>query len=246
MEHLPVLKLCTFEVMTPLGRCRRLGVALDGRVMDLNFATAWYMEQTGEAEAQRFADGIVPDNMLDFLRFGLRASHTAEDLFHGAGPRPPDWWKLDDPPRGINGETLVYRAGEVRILAPLEGRGIAGPEEEICWQPDSRIGLAGVIGAGGAIAGYTIHSGPALGPVIVPAGRIKNPDDLGVNVRVNGEMRAGPASRTRGAGWLKPAPPLPGDIVRDGIECPGLKAGDVIEVEIAEIGTLRNRIAAVS
>jgi len=238
MEHLPVLKLCTFEVGTPLGR-RRLGVCLDNRVMDLNFATAWYMAQTGEAEAQRFADGIVPDNMLDFLRFGLRASHTAEDLFHGAGPQPPDWWKRDDPPRGPNGETLVYRGDEVRILAPLAGLGIAGPEEEIRWQPGSRIELAGVIGARGAIAGYTIRSGPALGPVIVPAGRVKDPYDLFLLVRVNGEERA--RLHTATLPRLVPSGE-PGDILGTGIPQPALKAGDIIEAEIAAIGTLRNPV----
>ncbi len=239
MEHLPVLKFCTFEVATHLGRRRRLGVYLDNRIMDLNFATAWYMAQTGEAEAQRFADGIVPDNMLDFLRFGLRASHTAEDLFHGAGPHPGDWWKLDEPPRGPNGETLVYRAGEVRMLAPLEGRGIAEPDDEIRWEPGSRVELAGVIGAGEAIAGYTIRSGPALGPAIVPAGRVKDPYDLWMVVRVNGEERA----RVHTATLPRLVPSgEPGEILGTGMPFPGVNPGDALEVEIGEIGRLRNRV----
>src|SRR5947209_4612477 len=109
MEPRAELKLCTFEVSTHLGRRQRLGGQKDGRIVDLNFATAWYLAQTGEAEPHRLADALVPSNLLDFLRSGLRAIHTAEELFLGAGPRPSDWWRHDPPLRGPNDETLVYR-----------------------------------------------------------------------------------------------------------------------------------------
>ena len=41
------LKLCTFEVETHLGRKQRLGAHKEGMVLDLNFATAWYLAKPG-------------------------------------------------------------------------------------------------------------------------------------------------------------------------------------------------------
>jgi hypothetical protein len=93
-----------------------MGGFRDGRIMDLNFATAWYLAQQGEPEPQRLADALVPADPDDFRRFGLRAVHTAEELFMGAGPDPHDWWRRDPPPRGPNDETLVYRPDEVRLM----------------------------------------------------------------------------------------------------------------------------------
>jgi 2-keto-4-pentenoate hydratase/2-oxohepta-3-ene-1,7-dioic acid hydratase in catechol pathway len=114
------MKLCTFAVSTPIGRRRRLGAVRSGVICDLNFATAWYLEQQGEPEPQRLANALVPDNMLEFLEAGTRALHTAEELFLGAGPHPSRWWELGaGSPRGPNDETLVYRPEEVRLCAPL-------------------------------------------------------------------------------------------------------------------------------
>ena len=92
------LNLCTFEVATHLGRYQRLGAHKGGRILDLNFATAWYLAQTGEPDPQRLADALLPSSMIGYLRSGLRASYTAEELFLGAGPNPADWW-LAEPDR---------------------------------------------------------------------------------------------------------------------------------------------------
>jgi hypothetical protein len=115
MDFVP-LEFCEFEVSTHVGLVRRMGALRDGRVIDLNFAVAWYMAQQGEPEPQRLADGLVPASMAEFQRFGLRAQHTAEELFMGSGPNPADWWKHTSPPRGPNDETLVYDPADVRIL----------------------------------------------------------------------------------------------------------------------------------
>ena len=103
------MRLCTFEVATHVGRHSRVGAFKDGRVIDLNFATAWNLAQQGESEPQQLADALVPATMLEFLRAGLRAMHTSEELFMGSS-QPADWWKLPCPPRGPNDETLVYTA----------------------------------------------------------------------------------------------------------------------------------------
>src|SRR3954463_10964465 len=113
------MRLCTFEVSTHLGRHNRVGAFRDGRIIDLNFATAWYLAQQGESEPQQLADALAPPTMLEFLRAGLRALHTSEELFTDAGPRPGDWWKLECAPRGPNDETLVYTPDQVRLRASL-------------------------------------------------------------------------------------------------------------------------------
>src|SRR5437868_11582131 len=142
------MRLCSFEVSTRLGRHSRVGAYKDGRVIDLNFATSWYLAQQGEAEPQVLADALVPARMLDFLRAGLRAMHTSEELFLGAGPHPADWWKIESPPRGPNDETLVYSVDQVELRAPLPNPGRLGTGDDVrvtgCALPDLK--LAAVIG----------------------------------------------------------------------------------------------------
>ena len=56
------MKLCTFEVATHVGRHCRLGAFRSGRIVDLNFATAWYLAQQGEPEPQKLANALVPES----------------------------------------------------------------------------------------------------------------------------------------------------------------------------------------
>ena len=217
------MRLCTFEVATPIGRHRRLGAACDnGRIADLNFATAWYMAQTGEAEPQRLADALVPANMTGFLRTGLRALFTAEELFLGAGPDPHDWWERDPLPEGPNGETLAYAPEKVRLRAPLPNA-LIDPEDPAAVDGECQAWVAGITGATGVV-GYTIQTSfGAMGPYIV------TPDDLDeardLVLRVNGEER-GRATWDDGAARI--AAPV--------------AEGELVEIEAAGIGVLRNRI----
>jgi hypothetical protein len=75
------MKLCTFEVSTPVGRHSRVGVWNEERIIDVNFATAWYLSQQGEPEPQRLANALAPSTMLEYLRAGLRAVNATEELF---------------------------------------------------------------------------------------------------------------------------------------------------------------------
>jgi len=229
------MKLCTFEVATHLGRHRRLGAAKDGCTIDLNFATAWYMAQTGEPAPQQLADALVPPDIESYLRAGLRATHSAEELFLGAGPRPADWWKKEPAPRGPNDETLVYLPGQARLLAPLAG--YAGPDEDI---PAPAGGLAcearlfpvaglprndipGLRDELRGIAGFTILADfggrAAMGPYITTLDKIGDPEAIEIVARVNG------AEQSRGK------------TVRA-----ALKRGDTLELEAELIGVLRSRI----
>jgi hypothetical protein len=234
------LSFCTFEVATPVGRHRRVGVVRDGRIGDVNFAAAWYLAQTNEAEPQRFADAVVPSNMLDFLRAGLRAIHTSEDLFFGAGPHPHNWWTLDgSAPRGPNDETLVYTPEQVRLCAPLPGRGVAGPEEEIQageWRP-SVAAVMGGIGLSGFMLINECGGVRSIGPYLVWYWVLGTTTQIDVTVRVNGvETHLTLDKPTPESG-------TPGDIV----PAPSprsftLSPGDVIELEAPHLGLLRNRV----
>jgi hypothetical protein len=261
------MKLCTFEVSTHLGRHNRVGAYKDGRIVDLNFATAWYLAQQGEAEPQQLADALVPPRMIDFLRAGLRAIHTSEELFLGAGPRPADWWKTECPPRGPNDETLVYAADQVRLRAPLPNPARLGTDEEVHADDrvDTELKLAAVIGKQGTripsiearqyIAGFTGMNDigarySALGPCLVTPDEIGNPYALEIAVRINGRefghTTSGPL-RPRFEQTIESLSAndviLPGDVIAFPLDVrPPVEAGDVIELEIEKVGTLRTRV----
>jgi len=261
------MRLCTFEVPTHLGRHCRVGAFKDGRIIDLNFATAWNLSQQGESEPQHLADALAPPTMLEFLRAGLRAMHTAEELFMGAGPSPADWWKLPCAPRGPNDETLVYTPDQVKLRAPLPNPARLGTDDEVRFTEkiEPELKLAAVIGkqgmnvaaleARGYIAGFTGMNDigtrySALGPCLVTPDEIANPYALEIVVRINQAEFA----RTTTAG-LRPKFEntieqlsandviLPGDVIAFpiGVDAP-VRGGDVIELEIEKIGTLRTRV----
>ncbi len=103
------MKLCTFEVRTPVGRFRRLGAWREGRIVDLNFACARLLSAKGEPEAQRLADAFIPPSMLDFLRVGATADRWARESLSA----------ISGEPEGPGGEQIVYAESAVRLLAPL-------------------------------------------------------------------------------------------------------------------------------
>jgi len=94
------MKLCTFEIATPLGPVQRLGAVTEAGIVDLNQACIRMLEQKGELRPQKLASVVLPDNMLEYLEEGATARCYAEQaLAAGLGPRFP--------------------SEEVRLLAPL-------------------------------------------------------------------------------------------------------------------------------
>ncbi len=90
-----------------------------------------------------------------------------------------------------------------------------------------------------------------MGPWLVPAGEIADPQDLQVTVRVNEEVK----QNGHTGDMLFPIPELvaylsrhmtlmPGDVIATGTpEGVGpLQSGDVVEVEVGDIGVLRNTV----
>ena len=103
------MKLCTFEVATPLGPTRRLGAVREFGIVDLNLACQRMLEREGEARPRHLAAVVLPDNMLEYLQEGSTARCYAGKVLSGlrAGEEDPD------------GAKLVHAPEQVRLLAPL-------------------------------------------------------------------------------------------------------------------------------
>ena len=109
------MRLCTFEVKTHVGTHQRLGAMIDEGIVDLNFAAAWGFSQNRKSRPQKLADVVLPGNMLEFLQEGETAFSLAAEVLVCL----QDSLKQGAIPKGSRGETLFYRASEVRLLAPL-------------------------------------------------------------------------------------------------------------------------------
>lgn len=101
------MKLCTFEVRTPLGRFDRLGAVTPQGILDINFAVAALLARRGEPRPEKMAAVLAPANLLEFLQQGESALRIAEEAIAAC------------PAEGLHGETLLWSAGEVRLRAPL-------------------------------------------------------------------------------------------------------------------------------
>ncbi len=106
------MRLCTFEITTPLGRHQRLGAETAGRIIDLHSACAWHLFTKGEAQPYRLAGALVPPTMLSFLQGELTSMQVARSAVS-------DLLAQKNVPAGPNGETLIFRAGDVKLRAPL-------------------------------------------------------------------------------------------------------------------------------
>lgn len=108
--------------------------------------------------------------------------------------------------------------------------------------------------------GKSFDTSMPLGPWIVTANEIANPQSLNLTLRVNGEVKQQANtsqmlfSIAEQIAWLSKGITLePGDIISTGTPSgvgfarnppEFLKAGDTVEVEIERIGTLRNKVVA--
>lgn len=106
------MKFATFEVQTPLGPKRRLGIATDSGIVDVTTGYACVLEEQGEAAPVEIAEAIAPPEMLAFLRRGERAIEAAREVVSFVTS------EVDDR-RGPNGARLVFDPEEVQLLSPL-------------------------------------------------------------------------------------------------------------------------------
>jgi 2-keto-4-pentenoate hydratase/2-oxohepta-3-ene-1,7-dioic acid hydratase in catechol pathway len=107
------MKLVTFELATPLGPARRIGALAHGAIVDLNGATSRLLAERGHGRPQRVADALVPPDMLAFLEGGKPALEAAQEALDALTP------VLRQDPQGPNGERVIFRQEDVKLLAPL-------------------------------------------------------------------------------------------------------------------------------
>lgn len=109
------MHLCTFEIVTLLGRHRRLGAVTGAGIVDLNAACAWHLRSKGEPRPYRLAAVLVPSDMLEYLRGGETSTTFSRTAAEHLATEPGGGKNLT----GRKGERLVFGADEVRLIAPL-------------------------------------------------------------------------------------------------------------------------------
>lgn len=110
------MKLVTFTVATPVGPVERLGALIDddenGRVCDLTAScAAWLDRETDEPTPRELAELRCPPDMIEWLRGAHKSREAAE--------RAAAYARANADGEGIDGERLVYRRDEIRLLAPI-------------------------------------------------------------------------------------------------------------------------------
>ncbi len=84
------MKLATFEIATALGPIRRIGAAVDGRLVDFVSAYAAHLERADPGcDAERLAALLFPPDMVAFLGTGDLGRQAAEQAIEAAA-RTPD------------------------------------------------------------------------------------------------------------------------------------------------------------
>ena len=103
------MKLATFELPTPAGPLRRIGAALDGRIVDLAAAYAAHLDRTDAgSDAQRLAGLLFPPDMVLFLGSGALGRDAAMQALEAAAV-------VDE----CLGARTSYGPAEIQLLAPL-------------------------------------------------------------------------------------------------------------------------------
>ncbi len=106
------MKLATFEVQTPFGPERRVGIHSNRRLIDVTTGYACVLEEQGDAAPVKLAEAITPPEMVAFLERGERAIEAAQEVASFVAEH-------DEDIRGPNGARLVFNPDEVRLLSPL-------------------------------------------------------------------------------------------------------------------------------
>jgi 2-keto-4-pentenoate hydratase/2-oxohepta-3-ene-1,7-dioic acid hydratase in catechol pathway len=103
------LKLATFEIPAPCGAVRRIGAAVEGRLVDFATAYAAYLDGADPGcEAQNIAAAVFAPDMVNFLEWGKIARDAASRAID-AGLRVAEH----------RGARTSYALNEVRLLAPV-------------------------------------------------------------------------------------------------------------------------------
>jgi len=103
------MKLATFEIPTPAGPLRRIGAAVDGRLVDFTAAYAAHLDRSDPGcDAERIAAFLFPGDMVAFLGAGELGRRAADEAINAAA-------KVDE----AFGARTSHAASDVRLLAPV-------------------------------------------------------------------------------------------------------------------------------
>src|SRR3990170_6570437 len=103
------MKLATFEIPTAAGPLRRIGAAVDGKLVDFAAAYAAHLERADPGcDAQRLASMLFPSDMVVFLGAGDIGRRAADQAIEAASKHADAF-----------GGRTSYAASEVLLLAPV-------------------------------------------------------------------------------------------------------------------------------
>src|SRR5436190_4232433 len=103
------MKLATFEIPTAAGPLRRIGAAVDGRLIDFAAGYAAHLEDSDPGcDAQRLAAMLLSSDMVAFLGTGDLGRRAAEQAIEAAAQHAE-----------VFGARTSYPLQEVRLLAPV-------------------------------------------------------------------------------------------------------------------------------
>ena len=87
------MKLATFEISTAVGPVRRIGAAVDGRLIDFAAAYAAHLEHADPGcDAQRLAGLLFPPDMVAFLGAGDVGRKAADQAIAAAREHAARIW----------------------------------------------------------------------------------------------------------------------------------------------------------
>src|ERR687892_2871711 len=103
------MKLATFEIPTSAGPLRRIGAAVDGKLVDFAAAYAAHLEHADPGcDAQRLAAMLFPSDMIAFIGAGDVGRRAADQALDAASKRAEAF-----------GARTSYAPTDVRLLAPV-------------------------------------------------------------------------------------------------------------------------------
>lgn len=106
------MRLITFEISTPFGPSRRLGLWRSPHVLDLNLAYAAQVAESEDVEFARELAGVVlPPDMIGYLRAGARGRAAAQEV--------ASRWTRDGSIQPRRGEKMLFDETAVRFMAPV-------------------------------------------------------------------------------------------------------------------------------
>jgi 2-keto-4-pentenoate hydratase/2-oxohepta-3-ene-1,7-dioic acid hydratase in catechol pathway len=106
------MQLVTFEVTTPIGNFRRLGLWRSPSVIDLNLAFEGLLAQNHDRDFSRQLAGVVlPSDMIQFFKAGSYGKEAAAQVEHQ--------WEKTGRLTGPDGQTAVFNQSQVKFLAPV-------------------------------------------------------------------------------------------------------------------------------